>query len=90
MVSETQNVSQCDGGLSEYQEQDDLRWHVRCINVSAMRRDILILLFAALAATTGPAALHFYNKSTSLQEDVGAMQSRLRACSAEALTARSR
>jgi hypothetical protein len=63
-----------------YQEQDDVHWHALCIYVSAMRQDIVILLFAVLATTTGPAALHFYNKSTSLEADVAAMQSRLSAC----------
>jgi hypothetical protein len=51
--------------------------------VAIMRRDILLLLFAALTATTGPMALHFYNKATSLEADVEAMQSRLRACWSE-------
>jgi hypothetical protein len=39
-----------------------------------MRHDILIVLFAALAAVTGPTALHFYNKSQTLEEDLARLQ----------------
>lgn len=31
-------------------------------HVAGTGRDVLVLLFAVLAATAAPAALHFYNK----------------------------
>jgi hypothetical protein len=44
--------------------------------VVCMRRDLLILLFAALAAMTMPLALHFYNKARLLEADIASMQLR--------------
>jgi hypothetical protein len=51
-----------------------------------MRRDILIVVFALLTATTGPLALHFYNKASSLESDVAAMQRRLATCTSAAIS----
>jgi hypothetical protein len=45
-----------------------------------MRRDALMLLFAALAAVSTPLALHFYNKARTLEVDVGLMQDRVQSC----------
>jgi hypothetical protein len=45
-----------------------------------MRRDVLMLLFAALAAISAPLALHFYNKARTLEADLGLMQGRLQSC----------
>jgi hypothetical protein len=48
--------------------------------VANMRRDVLMLLFAALAAISAPLALHFYNKARTLEADLGLMQGRLQSC----------
>ena len=49
-------------------------------DVVAMRRELLILFFAVLTAITGPLALHFYNKSSGLEDDLRQVQARMRAC----------
>jgi hypothetical protein len=45
-----------------------------------MRRELLMVFFAALAAVAMPAALHFYNKVLVLEGDLHSMQSRLYTC----------
>jgi hypothetical protein len=57
-------------------------------DVVTMRHDILVLLFIVLAATAGPAALHFYHKSQVLQASLDATQHRLPACSVPPLALR--
>jgi hypothetical protein len=48
-----------------------------------MRRDIMILCLAAVAAVLGPTALHFYHKSRSLEAQVGVLNGRLLNCQRE-------
>ena len=45
--------------------------------VSAMRRDILLLILAATTAVLAPTALHFYHKANTLEADLAALQARL-------------
>ena len=45
--------------------------------VSAMRRDIFLLILAATTAVLAPTALHFYHKAHTLEADLAALQARL-------------
>jgi hypothetical protein len=57
-------------------------------DVADMRHDNLVLLFIVLAAAAGPAALHFYHKSQSLQVSLDTTQERLSECAVPPLVLR--
>jgi hypothetical protein len=52
------------------------------MSVATMRRDVLMLLFATLAAVSIPLALHFYNKARTYEVDLRLMHGRMQSCTA--------